>query len=346
MPPRRVLALAALLLVVLSAWALAAGSSIPEAIVDLDAGASQSDESLYDVIAERVRGGEGYYEAAVGAQSDAGYPTSPAPTIRLPTTTWVVALLGGLAPWALRILIVVTALVAMVRFERLAHTRGEWLASTLLLTAGIGVFAHPRAAVVSEAWVSCLLVLSVLVHRPGRFRLSVVLGFVAVCFRELAFPYLVVMALLAWRRDRKETRAWLAATVVFGALYAVHAVLASREADGITSVQSPSWLAFGGWPYVVDTFGFSSILRPLPYEVWVVLLALAVLGWVQVSGTYRNHVLAAGIVFMAIFLVAGRPDTAYWGRLYFAWIIPGLAFAPRAVANLLSLAKVPTPMRP
>ncbi|WP_313405130.1 hypothetical protein [Aeromicrobium sp.] len=335
MSRRRVLALTTLVLSLLSLWALAVGSSIPAPIVDLEASASLSDESLYDVVIERVKTGESYYRAAADAQADAGYPTSPPPTIRLPTTTWLVALLGDWAPWVLRGLIIMTALVAMVRFERLAPTRAEWLVSTLALAAGIGVFAHPRAVVLSEAWVACLLALSLLLHRPGRYRLSVALGFVAVCFRELAVPYLVVMAFLAWRRDRRESWAWAVALLVFSVFYAIHWVLGSRAAAGQTSVKSPSWLEFGGWPYVVDTFGFSSVLRPLPYEVWVAALALALLGWAGMAGHYRDRVLVLAVGFMAIFLFVGRPDTAYWGRLYFAWVIPGLAFAPRAVKDLV-----------
>ncbi len=335
MTDRRFVALVTVALVVLSAWAIVAGSGIPRVIVDLDAGAARSDESLYERTAERVAEGEYYYAVAVDEQAAAHYPTSPPPAIRLPTTTVTVAALGDAAPWALRGLLVLTAIVAMLRFERIAPTRIEWLLSTLLLAGSIGMLAHPRAALLAEAWAIALILLSLLLHRPGRYVPSVLLGLMALCFRELAVPFLLVMAACAWRRDRKESFAWLSAVATFAVLYAAHWAAAARAARDIASVESPGWLWFGGWPHVVDTFSFSSLLRTLPYEVSVVVLPLSILGWLVVRGDYRNHVLALSAVFMAIFLFAGRPDTAYWGRLYVPLLFPGLAFAPRAIAILV-----------
>lgn len=335
-PRRRLLVVMALVLLALSAWALVAGSTIPPQLGDLDPQAVRSDETLYETIAERVRDGDSYYTAAVEEQRSAGYPTSPAMTIRPPATTWVVAYLGPAAPWVLRSLVLLAAVATMLRLEHVAPTRAEWFAGSLLAAASLGVFAHPRAVVLAEAWCACLLVLSLALHGLGRRRWAVVVGLAAVLFRELAVPYLVVMAVLAWRRDRREAAGWLMATGVFVLAYAAHVVAATEAASGASAISSPSWLAFGGWPYVVDTFGFASVLRPLPFGVWVVLLALSLWGWAaRLEDDHARRVLAVCAVFLAIFLVAGRPDTAYWGRLYVAWLLPGLAFAPRAVALAL-----------
>lgn len=334
MSTRRILTLAAAALLALSIWAFISGSDIPREIVNLEAGAERSDESLYELIAHRVERGEGYYSAAAEQQDAVGYPTSP-PTIRLPSTTWIYVIFGQMTPWVLRGLLTVVCVVGMLRFEKLSPTRAEWLASTLLLAGSIGIFAHPRAVLVSEAWAVCLILLSLLLHRPTRYGPSVALGLLAACFRELALPYLFVMGLCAWRRNRKESTAWFASAVAFGGIYATHWSAALEAAQGLDSATSPGWLWFGGWPHVVDTFGFSSFLRQFPYEASVIVLPLTVLGWVVVSGGLRNHVLAVSGAFMLIFLFAGRPDTAYWGRLYVPLLMPGLAFAPRAIHLLI-----------
>lgn len=335
MPNRRTLLWITFVLVGLSMWALIEGSGIPREIVELEPGAERSDESLYQRTADRVADGDGYYGAAVAEQSAAGYPVSPPPTLRLPTTTWLVAGLGPLAPWLLRVLIVASAAVAMIRLERLAPTRIEWVAATLTFAATVGVLAHPRAVLLAEAWAMCLLALGVLLWRRGRPLPSILLVLVATCFRELVAAALVVMALCAWRRDRREAAAWVAATTAFLLVYAAHWVAAARAARGVDAVATPGWLWLGGWPQVIDTVQFSSILRPLPFEVAVVVVPLALLGWCVVRGDLPRHVLAISVVYMTVFMVAGRPDTAYWGRLYAALLLPGLAFAPRAIALLI-----------
>lgn len=329
-PASRLLLVVAAVLVALTVWALLAGTSV----VDVPrASEDDSDLALYEQIADRVRAGEGYYAAAVAEQASNDYPTSPPPTIRLPTVTFLAVVLGDGTVWVLRALLALFALGVMLRLERIAPTRLEWILATLLGAVGLGMFAATDATYFSEAWALALMGLSLVVHRRGRWLPAVALGVAAVLFRELAAPYLVVMGLVAWRRHRREALTWWAGAVAFLPVYAVHWAAASRAAEANRVVGSDGWLAFGGWPYVVDTFRACSILTVAPYAVAALALAGALAGWWAVRGDYRTHVLATSIGFAALFLVAGRPDTVYWGCLYAPLLVPGLVFLPRFVAQ-------------
>ncbi|MBC9226351.1 hypothetical protein GL325_08465 [Aeromicrobium sp. 636] len=328
----------------LSVWALAVGSSIPEVPAGSGTHEGQGDLALYERIETRVADGESYYRAAVDEQAADGYPTSPPPTVRLPTVTIVWLVAGEWTPWLLRLLVALSVVAVMLRFERIAPAKPEWIASTLLFVATTGLFLHPSAGYFAEAWAVCLIVLSLAVHRAGRWRLSMILGLTAVLFRELAGPYLVVMGVMAWRRNRREAYGWFAGAAAFCALYGVHWQLADRAAAMVGKVSSDPWVTFGGWPYVVDTVRFSSVLRAFPYWVSVIVVAAAVVGWVAARGPFRDRVLAISFTFIAIFMIAGRPNTAYWGTLYVPLLVPALIFVPRAACRAVAAAwRRPTP---
>lgn len=328
---RRVVAAAAVLLA-LTMWALVSGSSIPDELIHFKGDDTTGDLALYERIIERVEDGEGYYLAAVDEQFGRNYPTSPPTAIRLPTMSYLNIFLGSLAPFLLPMLVLLAVVMTMIRLEKFAPSRVEWYFSILLAAAFLGIYAHGSALFLQEAWAMIFMALAILWHRPGRYRTAVVLGFLAACFRELSGPFLVIMGLLAWRRDRRESLTWFAAAAVYLALYSIHWLLASQAAAGTSHRASPGWVTFGGWPYVVDTARFSSAARTLPFWISAVLVALALLGWILIRTEYGTKVLAVTLGFMAVFMIAGRPNTAYWGHLYVALLLPGLAFAPRAVA--------------
>lgn len=333
--PRRVLLASAAVLLALTVWALTVGSSIPDEFIYDDGEEVTGDLALYDRIVDRVNAGENYYTVAVDEQLAGNYPTSPPTAIRLPTMTYLMVAFGSWTPNLMRILLIGAAILMMVRFEKFAPSKIEWWAAVLLGAAAIGLYAHPLAAQLHEAWAVILMMWAALMHRPDRYWPSVILGFAAVCFRELAGPFLVIMGLLAWRRDRRESLTWFASALIFLAGYAVHWVLASNATAASVDRPSQGWISWGGWPHVVDTFKFSSIVRTLPLWVSAILVMLALLGWLALRNAYATTALTVTLGFMALFMVAGRPNTAYWGHLYVAFLLPGLAFAPRAALMLV-----------
>lgn len=317
----------------LSAWALLAGSGIDEVSAPR-AEDGQGDLALYARIAERVASDEPYYDAAVAEQYAHGYPTSPAPAIRLPTVTYLAATLGDGALWGFRALLVAVAVSALLRFERLAPTRLEWFGAAAVAAVSLGMFADPQAFLFADAWAGSLIALSLYVYRRDRWWWSLGVGLAAVLVRELAVPYLGVMGVLAWRRNRVEALSWWTAGIAFVPIYALHWWAAIRAARTGGIAASDGWLSFGGWPHVVDTFRDSSILIAAPYTAAVLAVAAAVAGWSVVDRRWSVPVLATACTFMALFMMAGRPDTAYWGLLYAPVFAPGAVFFPRFLLAL------------
>jgi hypothetical protein len=74
----------------------------------------------------------------------------------------------------------------------------------------------------------------------------------------------------------------------------------------------------------------SSVLSIAPAVVTAVLVPLALFGWLFAGAAMRAApwVCAA---FVACFLVLGRGENTYWGLLYTALLLAGLAFAPRGL---------------
>jgi hypothetical protein len=326
-----------LLLVALAAllgWGLAvAGGGTPA----VPQSSGPGDVELYQRVAARVASGEGYYPAAVAEQFAGGYPTTPAVVVRLPTLTWIHVVLGATGASVALVGLGVAALAAMaVRLDRDGARRAEWAGALLLIGANIAVLATGPVSWFSEAWAGVLLLLALAVHGERRWWPSVALGLAAACLRELALPFLLVMAVLAWPRRRREAMAWLGAIGAFLVIYLLHA-LAVQAAQPPAPVASNGWLAAGGWPFVLASVSTGSVLATAPLWVAACLVPFALLGWLF-AGALSRPALATCLLFMVAFLVVGRPDNAYWGLLYAPVLLVGLAFSPRALATSLSVA--------
>lgn len=289
-----------------------------------------SDVRLYQGIVDRMRGGDGYYRAALEELHRHDYPTTPAMAVRLPTVATIWARLGTHGAEMLLVgLFVVATVVMIIRLERAGRGALEWTAAAFLVAVSAVLYSTGAAAWFQETWAMVLILLAIGLHTPRRWWPSVALGLLAVCCRELALPFLVTMAVLAWRRNRREAIAWCASIAVFAVFYAlhVHEVAAHQPAH---PVPSRSWLTFGGWGFVLSTVRAGSVLIALPVWVAVVAVPLAFLGWLFARGP-APLVLATTVTFACCFLVIGRPNNVYWGLLYGPLLLPGLAFAPRGL---------------
>ncbi|MGC3995302.1 MAG: hypothetical protein QM779_14495 [Propionicimonas sp.] len=288
------------------------------------------DVDLYREIAQRVAAGSDYYAAAIASQLAHGYPTTPFLAVRLPTLTSLHLALGETGATVLLVALGVAGVLAMaVRLDRDGRGRAERIAAVVLLGLGVALLAVGPVAWFHEAWAGVLVLLAIAVHSPRRWWPSVLLALVAVCFRELALPYLVVMAVLAWPQRRREAWAWLAAIGVFAAVLAAHA-LAVQAAQPPTPVASNGWVEFGGWSFVLACVRTGSLLSALPLAVAAVVVPLALFGWCF-AGPLARPVVATCVLLAGALMVVGRPDNTYWGLLFSTVLLAGLAFAPRGL---------------
>lgn len=296
------------------------------------------DVDLYRETAARVAAGGNYYAAAVEVQLQHGYPTAPFLVVRLPTLTYLETALGPTGITVLLLTLAVLAMLAML--VRLAGvSMAERLGATLLLGASLSLCAIGPVAWFHDAWAGVLILLAILVRTDRRWLASVGLGFAAVCFRELALPFLLVMVVVSWPR-RKEALAWCGAVVAFAGIYTLHA-LAVQAAQPFNPAQSNGWLDFGGWQFILASVATGSALALAPEVLPALLVPLALFGWLFAPRSLRAAPLTCA-AFIVCFLVVGRADNTYWGLLYAALVLVGLAFAPRGLVASVRAAIRPS----
>lgn len=305
---------------------------------------SKTDTALYEAIITRVQDGENYYTAAAIEQRERGYPLRPALTMREPTLAYAAAAVGGVKHLrVINLLLGVAAgLVMVLKLEQISRNRMMWWAAAGLTAGSAAAVVEPRFVVMHEAWAALFIVCSLLVRREGRSAVpSVVFGFLAVAVRELACPFILVMALLAWSEGkRREFWQWLAASALFLIGYSFHFGLVLSHTIG-ADTESQGWLKVGGWPFALGTIRESSPLSTVPFWVTAVVVPLALLGWASKRGPFSNRVFAVIASFLVIFMVIGRPENWYWGILYAPLVGAGIAFAPAAVLVLASRLRLP-----
>lgn len=322
----------------LTAWALIVGGSVRPPVPQDDS--EPTDLGLYEAIADRVADGAGYYRAAVAEQLAQGYPVEPGTTVRLPTTTYVNALLGETGAHVLLLALLAFVMLAVLRqFETVMASRIAWIGGSLLVGAGLVMTAGTGATYFSESWAVLLLVASLAVGVERHERWALLLACLAMTFRELALLPVAAMALFLWLRGRRRLcLQWAAAAVVFLLAYAtIHLQLVASAVDAAGAVgdhSSPGWIRFGGWPLVVDFVRRVTPLMALPYWCAAVIVTAAGLGWALARDSRAQAWGVVAAAFAVPFMVVGRPDNAYWGLLLAAVILPGLALVPSAARRL------------
>ena len=316
-------------------WGLIAGAVVPVWAIDTG-GTQHRDIDLYAEIASRVASGGSYYQVAIPLQQQWNFPTTPAATVREPLAAWTIALLGPSGARILLLGLLVGAIVTMmIRLERSGTNRFEWYASMLLLVATASAFVAPGAVYLHECWAMTFILLSLAARTDRRWWPAVLFALAAVLFRETAIVYPATMAVVALvQRRRSEVIGWVTGGAVWAAFYAWHLgqVAAAQVPDPHAA---PSWVAFGGWPFIVSSVRFGTALGVGPYWLAALLVPLALAGWLFARGPLGLRVGLTAVAFTATFLVVGRSINLYWGLLYAGALLPGLAFAPRGIATTI-----------
>ena len=304
----------------------------------------QGDLALYQRINARVAAGENYYTVATDEQRRNHYPTRPFVTVRTPTMALSAAVLG-MRGWHWLGLIL------------LAGTAGAWLSKlwdrTLALEKaavfGLVIAAGwhatlPLIGLKHDIVAGLLLSLAFALHRPDRWWPSWIAVALALAVRELAFPFVLVWAMVTLV-DRRwgEFRAVLALIVLFVVGYTLHA-WAVQAAQLPNDPMSPGWTERLGLPLVWGSLADVTPMRPWPAWLTGPLALLPLLGWLGLGGrTGLFGLLYYGGMTVAIAIFA-RANTFYWVMVMLPAYFVGLALAPRALADL-ALAVLGRPAR-
>jgi hypothetical protein len=300
-----------------------------------------TDRELYREITGKVAAGQDYYAAATATQRAHGYPIWPPWAVREPTETWVLVLLrNDLVRWGALLLLAAAAVVTMRDgAEQAPGPLWRRIAITLAFGVGLAIVGVPTAPYLHENWAAVFIALSLACWRPEpaswrRWGPSVAFGLIACLFREIALPYMLVMAgFAAVERRWKELFGWGLALAVLAAALAVHFAHAAAQhlsSDGY----SPGWMRFGGWPFTVLAARRNILLAVLPAPLASLVLLACLLGLVSARSPWTNRIAGTAVAFLLVFMAVGRPDNYYWGMIIAPLLAMGLPFAPAALCDL------------
>lgn len=298
-----------------------------------------SDLQLYrDVIAGVAAGGD-YYEVAAQELRKGNYPLKPFFTFRLPTHATIYAAVGEQTMigviWALG------AALMLAWWIKLRSCLPLFLraAFVILVAGGLGGLMQPMTGLFHESWAALLLGLMIAVHRPERYWPAVLLGGAALMIRELALPMILAMGGLAVLERRwREAASWALVVTLFGIYLTLHAQWVSQVVLP-SDPASPGWDKMNGLQFALKSLAKVTFGIRLPDVIAAVLLLLSLFGWVSVKTGWalRVAILLAGYgTMLALF---ARSDTFYWALIAAPLAFAGLAFLPKAFADLAKTAR-------
>ena len=301
-----------------------------------------ADAQLYGRMVEGVARGGGYYQVAPAELRRGHFPLRPFLAVRPPLLTVLLARLPG--PSARSGLLVALAAACFGSWAYALRALAvrqplRYGAALVLLAGGLAPVLSSTAYLFHEVWAGMLVSTSLALYTPRRWAASLALGLAAALLRELAAPYLLVMAAFAlMERRRGEATAWIAALAVFAAALAGHAAAAAAVATA-ADLRSPGWLGLGGWPFVLRTLDWNAFVLEGPAGTAALLAPFAVLGLACWQGVRGRRAGAVALGYMAGFCIVGRRDNAYWGLLIAPLWPLGLAFADPAARALLARSR-------
>lgn len=293
---------------------------------------------LYGRVIDRVRSGEPYESAAVGELRTEGGPLKPFVTVRPP---WLAEALARLpdAPSRDRALqCLALAVIAAWVIRLRTYAKGPiWMGFTAIaLFTGVGasMVGAGSMSLFHEAWAGLLIALSLALRTEKRFLASALVGLLAALVRELALPYLAVMALVALAERRRSESVAFAVSLA-AALAALdwhaHQVMALTRP---TDVVSPGWIDWAGWGFVLLAAKWNLIVLALGLWAAAVLAPLALLGAAGRRDGLGLRLTVLLIGYSLGFMAIGRPANYYWGLTTAPILAVALSLSPAALADL------------
>lgn len=331
--PAAVAALIATIAGILLLLAVASGSPAPP---EPTVAEGSGDLAMYARLVERLRAGEEYYAAAHAELLAGDFGTRSVFNWRTPAYFSLLALAPSLM-WAqagLALLALAAAAAALLLFRR---TGGDTFALLLapFLLLGLTSVIVPTAVLLPEVAAGLLILLSVAAYGLGRSGVGLTAGAAALAVRELAAPYALICAWLAWREGRRrEVVAWLAVFVAYAAYFGWHASQVAGALEPADRAYPDGWLQWGGLDFILATAAFNGTWGVLPFWATAIALPLSLLGlaaWLGPGGTRAGLAVAA---YLLLFSAFGKPFNYYWGAMYTPLLALGMPWAIAAIRDL------------
>jgi hypothetical protein len=300
------------------------------------------DVPLYRAEVDRIHRGEGYYQAAAAELVARGYPTRSVFNWRMPLPVW---LLGKMPTVMLgKALLGLLALALMLMaFEALAREEDNVLrrpvACALLLVGPLLPTIVGDLFVMPVLWAGVLIALSACAYGISRPWLGVTFGLAALFFRELALPYVVVCAAIAWHDGRRrELTAWTAGLLVWMAYFGLHWWRVSALIGPGAHAHKEGWIQFGGAGFVIATAQMNAFMLLLPQGAAACYLAAALVGLAGWNTPLGRRIGLTVCLFLVTFSVVGHSFNQYWGSLIAPLLCFGVARCPGSLRDLYRVA--------
>jgi hypothetical protein len=302
------------------------------------------DLALYAAIIADVRSGRDYYDAAHERIPQFGFPTASPLNWRLPTYAWLLSWLPNKC-WiqAVLLLLGVMGLGLVFHAERLGSSIGQAAFTTLLMFGVLRWVLDGEAYLAQEVWAGVLVMISLASYaiserssaRAWWRGAAIASATLALLFRELALPYLLVAGGLAlWRRRWIEAAFWCIGVMAFVDLLVWHVFNVQNQVGAHAGGAGLSqWLRFGGLDFVLLTTRMNSLLFFAPPALLWLYIVLSMFGLARRVEDASRLACVAALAYLAAFALVGRPENFYWGLMAAPLLAWGAGNSPAAIAN-------------
>jgi hypothetical protein len=295
----------------------------------------KGDSALYLKVIDRLAAGEGYYEALGNELRGDNYPTTSPLNWRTPFHLTMVAY--ATVPAArLAFKLLALAAVLATAASLAAYGRTGAVAGTLAQMGALATAFRPQAVGVSEVWAGVLIALSACAYYRSWWIAGALLAVGAVFLRELAAPYCVACAMLAFGARRREAVLWIAAGLAYAGYYGLHIAHVNAHQAAGDLAQTQPWQQWNGLQFTLVTIGVNGWLSFVPRWVAPIYMVLALAG--AASRWMAPQVRWALLAYFALFAVAGLPFNYYWGFVTAPLWALGLAHAADGLRRLITVS--------
>jgi hypothetical protein len=310
-------------------------------------GSQTGDVALYRAEIDRIHAGEGYYQAAATELVARGYPTRSVFNWRTPLPMWLIgkmpaAVLGQVLLGGLALAVLLLAFEAASREQpniyRLAAPLVVLLIGALLPCLLGDLYVMP------VLWAATLIALSICAYGLNWPALGVAAGLAAVFFRELALPYTLLAAGLAWHQRRRwELLSWLVGLAAWAVFFGLHCWQMDRLITPDAVAHRHGWIRFGGAPFVLATVQANACLLLVPTWVTALYFVAAMVGLGGWDTPLGQRAALTLCLFVAAFSVVGQDFNRYWGILIAPLLCFGAVRAPAALWQLCRATEIRCP---
>lgn len=286
--------------------------------------ANGEDLKCYQAIVAKIQAGGSYYSAAGYELRRMGYATASIFNWRLPLLAWFLGRLPSLKTGqAIVFLLAAGTLFLWLKvFQHSKYTSAQIVFGGLLLTGPLIYSVIPGPFLMHEFWAGTLIALSLALYAHGWGCTSLLPGLAALFLRELALPFVIVMTILALiEGKRREALLWLVGITIFGMELFIHWSIVSKLITESDKAMNGGWIAFGGWPFVLNAAQMHPFLILAPAWLAAIVLPISLLGLIGQRTPGGIRIACTVGVYILAYAIVGRSFNTYWG-LMFAFIMP------------------------